>query len=71
MEIPKIGWFMREDPIEMEDLGVPLFQETSICTTFIIQILTSKHKLLVKFESETFISYLRLSNLQTNRTGSM
>ena len=71
MEIPKIGWFMREDPIEMEDLGVPLFQETSICTTFIIQILTSKHKLLVKFESETFISYLRLSNFQTNRTGSM
>ena len=28
--VPKNGWFRREYPINMDDLGVPLFQETSI-----------------------------------------
>ena len=29
-ESPIAGWFMIEKPIKMDDLGVPLFQETSI-----------------------------------------
>ena len=30
MEVPKNGWLIMEIPIKMNDLGVPLFQETSI-----------------------------------------
>ena len=33
MGVPPNGWFIRENPIKMYDLGVPPFQETSIWPT--------------------------------------
>ena len=32
MGVPPTGWFPMENLLKMDDLGVPLFQETSVYT---------------------------------------
>ena len=42
--VPQNGWFIMEIPIRMDDLGVPLFSETSIWSIAFCQLITLESK---------------------------
>jgi len=37
-EVPQNGWFIMENPIKMDDLGVPLFSETPNCSELLLLV---------------------------------
>jgi len=43
MGVPQTRWFIKKNPIKMDDLGIPLFQETSIYVKNTSSVLWDQH----------------------------